>query len=199
MPIKPQMRCLAWKVALMICLCAVALSWGKRSSHLDARMRHKKRQQLVEGKIEQTNEKRKGKEKEKGKGIRKVKRKVERKGKNNGKVGMEKKGQVLSDKDSETLSNGISSTSNDLIGNVSELHEGMDSSNDAKITDTSISDRLQRKPMAYNVTCLTWNLAESSPTEKDCDFMKVVVSVYYRVNELWDDLHFFISNVHPLQ
>ena len=161
----------------MICLCAIALSWGKRSSHLDARIRHKIRQQLVEGKIEQTNKKRKKKGKEKGMGIRKVKRKVNGTGKNKGKGDVEKKGQVLNDKDSEALSFGISSTSNDLIGNIGGLHEGMDSLNDAKINDTSISDRLQRKPMAYNVTCLTWNLAESSPTEKDCDFMKVVVDL----------------------
>lgn len=42
-------------------------------------------------------------------------------------------------------------------------------SKETSLVDTSTSSK---EPLIFNVTVLTWNLAEASPTEEDCEFIK---------------------------
>ena len=40
------------------------------------------------------------------------------------------------------------------------------------IQESSSSSGIQQASTSFNVTCLTWNMAELSPTEEDCSFMR---------------------------
>lgn len=40
------------------------------------------------------------------------------------------------------------------------------------VRNSSGTPVIQRPSASFNVTCLTWNMAELSPTEEDCSFMK---------------------------
>lgn len=43
-----------------------------------------------------------------------------------------------------------------------------------EVLPSAVVSQSSKEPLSFNATVLTWNLAESSPSEKDCEFMKVL-------------------------